>query len=249
MPQRRASSGALLSRNIRIGSHYTSFRVDPLTWRLLQEIAQRERVTVHELCTAISSVVALAVAGPWLEGRADDVREHENHGGTQTPIKHVIVLIGENHSFDNVFATYRPKHGRLVSNLLAKGIIRPDGSPGPNALEAAQFMVTPPLPANYFISTSIKTPYSRYLPTPELGGAPNHAISLAELLAGVQSNPAGVQPHSIIRSPKRGWRRSSLPWSRPILICSAQGPLVPRDRPGSTHASPMPRCCRTRCSH
>jgi hypothetical protein len=97
MPQRRASSGALLSRNIRIGSHYTSFRVDPLTWRLLQEIAQRERVTVHELCTAISSVVALAVAGPWLEGRADDVREHENHGGTQTPIKHVIVLIGENH--------------------------------------------------------------------------------------------------------------------------------------------------------
>src|SRR5438876_11006225 len=75
------------------------------------------------------TVVALAIAGPWLEGRADDVRDHENHGGTQTPIKHVIVLIGENHSFDNVFATYRPKHGRLVSNLLAKGIIRPDGSP------------------------------------------------------------------------------------------------------------------------
>jgi hypothetical protein len=151
--------------------------------------------------------------------------------------------------------TSQPQHShwftlhQLPRCLLAKGIIRPDGSPGPNALEAAQFMVTPPLPANYFISTSIKTPYSRYLPTPELGGAPNHAISLAELLAGVQSNPAGVQPHSIIRSPKRGWRRSSLPWSRPILICSAQGPLVPRDRPGSTHASPMPRCCRTRCSH
>jgi len=40
-----------------------------------------------------ATVVALAVAGPWLEGRADDVRDHENHGGTQTPIKHVIVLI------------------------------------------------------------------------------------------------------------------------------------------------------------
>jgi predicted DNA-binding ribbon-helix-helix protein len=61
MPRRRAldavekSSGALLSRNIRIGSRRTSFRIDPLTWRLLQEIARRERVTVHELCAAVNS--------------------------------------------------------------------------------------------------------------------------------------------------------------------------------------------------
>jgi len=27
---------------------------------------------------------------------------------TTTPIKHVVVIIGENHSFDNVFATYQP---------------------------------------------------------------------------------------------------------------------------------------------
>jgi phospholipase C len=141
-----------------------------------------------------ATVVALAVAGPWPGGRADDGRDRGNHGGTQTPIKHVIVLIGENHSFDNVFATYRPKHGRIVSNLLAKGIIHADGSPGPDAAEAAQFMVTPPLPPNYFISTSIKTPYSPYLPTPELGGAPSHPINLTELLMELQINPAGVQP-------------------------------------------------------
>lgn len=49
------SSGAVLNRNIRIGSHWTSFRIDPLTWRLLKEIARRERVTVNELCTAINS--------------------------------------------------------------------------------------------------------------------------------------------------------------------------------------------------
>ena|SRR5271156_5642077 len=61
MPRRRAldavekASGALLSRNIRIGPRRTSFRVDPLTWCLLQEIARRERVTVHELCAAINS--------------------------------------------------------------------------------------------------------------------------------------------------------------------------------------------------
>lgn len=51
----KTSSGVILSRNICIGSRRTSFRIDPLTWRLLQEIAQRERVTVHELCTAINS--------------------------------------------------------------------------------------------------------------------------------------------------------------------------------------------------
>ena len=46
-----------------------------------------------------------------------------NDGNTTTPIKHVIVLIGENRTFDHVFATYKPKHGQSVSNLLSKGII------------------------------------------------------------------------------------------------------------------------------
>ncbi len=34
-----------------------------------------------------------------------------NDGKTTTPIKHVIVIIGENRSFDHVFATYVPKPG------------------------------------------------------------------------------------------------------------------------------------------
>ncbi len=37
----------------------------------------------------------------------------------RTPIQHVIVIIGENHSFDQVFATYTPATaGQTVSNLL-----------------------------------------------------------------------------------------------------------------------------------
>lgn len=40
-------------------------------------------------------------------------------GGTATPIKHVIVIIGENRSFDHIFATYKPvHHGEYVMNLL-----------------------------------------------------------------------------------------------------------------------------------
>jgi len=33
---------------------------------------------------------------------------------TNTPIQHVIVIIGENRTFDHVFATYRPKAGETV---------------------------------------------------------------------------------------------------------------------------------------
>jgi phospholipase C len=43
---------------------------------------------------------------------------------TRTPIKHLIVVIGENHSFDNVFATYVPSDWRQsVWNLLSLGIV------------------------------------------------------------------------------------------------------------------------------
>ncbi|MGB7750382.1 MAG: hypothetical protein WCF88_02440, partial [Candidatus Acidiferrales bacterium] len=35
---------------------------------------------------------------------------------TATPIKHVIVIIGENRSFDHVFATYVPRRGQTVHN-------------------------------------------------------------------------------------------------------------------------------------
>src|SRR5215472_9221967 len=51
---------------------------------------------------------------------------------TSTPIKHVIVIIGENRSFDHVFATYVPKKGETVWNLLSEGIVKKDGTPGPN---------------------------------------------------------------------------------------------------------------------
>src|SRR6202050_2404363 len=40
-----------------------------------------------------------------------------------TPIQHVIVIIGENRSFDHVYGTYVPAAGQTVSNLLSKGIV------------------------------------------------------------------------------------------------------------------------------
>jgi len=58
---------------------------------------------------------------------------------TTTPIKHVIVIIGENRTFDHVYGTYTPKKGQTVHNLLSEGIVDADGKPGPNYSESAQF--------------------------------------------------------------------------------------------------------------
>jgi phospholipase C len=51
---------------------------------------------------------------------------------TTTPIKHVIVIIGENRTFDHVYGTYKPKEGETISNLLSKGIVKANGEPGAN---------------------------------------------------------------------------------------------------------------------
>lgn len=55
-----------------------------------------------------------------------------------TPIKHVIIIVGENHSFDNLYGTYQPKNGQKIDNLLSKGIVNADGTPGPRFKKAQQ---------------------------------------------------------------------------------------------------------------
>jgi phospholipase C len=58
---------------------------------------------------------------------------------TTSPIKHVIIIVGENRTFDHLFATYKPQKGQHVWNLLSRGIVNEDGTPGPNYSESLQF--------------------------------------------------------------------------------------------------------------
>ena len=76
---------------------------------------------------------------------------------TATPIKHVIVLIGENWTFDGIFATYEPKNKNKesVGNLLSRGIVTASGAPGPNFGASQQFQVNQPYPATYFIDAGV----------------------------------------------------------------------------------------------
>jgi len=103
------------------------------------------------------------------------------HGRTATPIKHVIVLIGENRSFDNIYGTYDPRPGQLVANLRSRRIVREDGSLGPRAGLAAQVALNA-IPSQYFIHqpASNKSPYAT-LPPPNTDGLPAIGVTLAEI--------------------------------------------------------------------
>src|ERR1035441_6728038 len=57
---------------------------------------------------------------------------------TTTPIKHVIVVVGENNTFDTIFGTYIPPRDQSAFNLLSQGIVKADGSPGANYGKAVQ---------------------------------------------------------------------------------------------------------------
>jgi phospholipase C len=117
------------------------------------------------------TIVQFSLGGP-LAGSL----EAQEKAHTRTPIKHVIVLIGENRTFDHLFATYVPKSHDSVSNLLSKGIINADGTPGPHFSKAAQFQAVAPFKTKFFISLDAdeKAPYDT-LPEPTLNFSPSPA--------------------------------------------------------------------------
>src|SRR5215471_3422089 len=82
------------------------------------------------IATATVTMTCGLVAGA---AHADD-----SERGASTPIEHLIVIVGENHTFDNVFGTYQPPRGQRVDNLLSKGIVNADGTAGPHFSLAAQ---------------------------------------------------------------------------------------------------------------
>src|SRR5260221_4243142 len=97
-----------------------------------------------------------------------------NDHKTTSPIKHVIVIIGENRTFDHIFATYKPKSGDGIRNLLSEGIIKADGTPGPHFSKAEQFQAVKPFKTEYFISLN-KSDKAQYdiLPSATLNFSPN----------------------------------------------------------------------------
>ncbi len=86
---------------------------------------------------------------------------------TVTPIEHLIVIVGENQTFDGLFATYVPRSGAKVRNLLSQGIVNADGSPGPHYALAVQQRAQPA--PHYSLQLARKGAY-QHLPQPRLAG-------------------------------------------------------------------------------
>jgi phospholipase C len=130
---------------------------------------------LHGLRVAFVAVTVFqfSLGGP-LAGTLQ-AQEHEKDT-TRTPIKHLIVLIGENRTFDHVFATYVPNGKDSVSNLLSEGIITAEGKPGKHFSKAAQFQAVAPFKTKFFISldSDEKAPYQT-LPQPTLNFSPSPA--------------------------------------------------------------------------
>ena len=111
--------------------------------------------SVRQHLTVGASLVALmANLGAPFPAAAQDGHRHS----TATPIKHVIVIIGENRTFDHVFATYKPRRHEGISNLLSKGIVNEDGTPGPNFSLASQSTASDT--SVYELNPTGNTPYA-----------------------------------------------------------------------------------------
>jgi phospholipase C len=95
-----------------------------------------------------------------------------NDPNTATPIKHVIVIIGENRTFDHVFATYVPQKGQTVLNLLSEYVTVVGGGQNPAFTSWKQSSAQQT--GTYSLSPGNKVPY-KTLPPPGAAGSPTAA--------------------------------------------------------------------------
>jgi phospholipase C len=135
-----------------------------------------------------------------LGGPLANAQEPGNSGNTRTPIKHVIVIIGENRSFDHVFATYVPKNGQTVWNLLSEGIVNSNGTPGPSFRQFEQKAASDTGTDPFLLNPAKNGFPNNTMPPPLVGGAkdsyiPNDNLQLA--MASENGLPQDYYPYLV----------------------------------------------------
>ncbi len=152
---------------------------------------------LNGLRLGLTSVALLqfAVGAPMANAQTPDEK-------TTSPIKHVIVIIGENRSFDHVFATYEPKEGESVDNLLSKGIIKLDSKknaiPGPHFDKAHQLAASDLGGTDSFLLNPPKQEFPNdKLPAPLNGGPTVSNIPNECIVNGVVEKPITQCPASL----------------------------------------------------
>ena len=113
----------------------------------------------------VAAVVAAALMAGVLGAGSASAGPRAHTASAQTPIKHVIVIVGENHTFDNVYATYRPRHGQTVEDLRRRGSSRRTASPGRTCRAPASGRRPTPRPTATRPTPKLVAPYTS-LPQP-----------------------------------------------------------------------------------
>jgi hypothetical protein len=154
------------------------------------------RITIASILVSVAICLGMLAAAPGnlhisvpatREKRPENLQSKDAPsavGDTRSPIRHLIVVVGENRSFDNVFGTYVPPGSQTIWNLLSKGIVFNNGQPGHNVALAAQQQATDT--ATYELSPT-QTGVFNNLPQPNttLSALPVGPCILAELFLRV----------------------------------------------------------------
>ena len=128
-------------------------------------------------CVTAITLCTLGVAACGGSGNTENNGHSANSrtGDTASPIKHFIIVVGENRSFDHLFATYLPRHPEEgIRNLLSEQIVTAAGAPGASFSRAFQYRITSaPNGGKFFSSADLKdkTQYAT-LPAPDVNYAP-----------------------------------------------------------------------------
>jgi len=158
-------------------------------------------VSLVGLCAAGAALAQTAEPSPTAAARAKSTPPASmalaNDAKVSTPIQHVMVIVGENRTFDHLFATLQPRRGS-VNNMLARGVVRIDGSPGRDFTSAAQQQASDT--TVYAISPTLAGPYGT-LPPENTGFSPTAPSNTAPppfaTRAAALSGDYGLMPQDI----------------------------------------------------
>ncbi len=137
---------------------------------LVREIGARSiprLLLVMGLISSVAVTEAVPIANTDSNTQVKPTRGMFLVSNPKTPIHHVVVIIGENHSFNNVFGTYKPIGNNKVKNLLSQKIVTQNGLPGSQVKKAQQWQAidTTKNPGHYSIKPTLTAPY-KTLPQP-----------------------------------------------------------------------------------
>jgi phospholipase C len=149
-------------------------------------------LTLFQFSIGASMANAQSEAAVQPQGRPQSSPSHDSK--TTSPIKHVIVIIGENRSFDHVFATYQPRFGQTVWNLLSEGIVNRDGSRGPNFYKVAQSAAVDQTPDAFLLNPDKVSFQGGVLPAPLVGGPSINGVSTVSYIPS--ANPITNVPYT-----------------------------------------------------